>query len=179
LRRYFGGPRSWVFDVTQPDTTQDVTILATQVLDMARAKGVRIATAESCTGGLIIGALTEIAGSSDVVDRGFITYSNAAKIEMLGITPATLDAHGAVSEQIASQMAHGALANSHADLTVSVTGIAGPGGSEFKPEGRVCFGVAQTSQPIETTTIEFGPLGRSNVRHATVQMALVMLRDAL
>jgi nicotinamide-nucleotide amidase len=159
--------------------TQDVSTLAAQVLDMARAKGVKIATAESCTGGLIIGALTEIAGSSDVVDRGFITYSNDAKIEMLGIDPATLKTHGAVSEQIALQMAHGALEGAKADLTVSVTGIAGPGGSDFKPEGRVCFGVAQTGQPTKTKTIDFGALGRSNVRRATVETALKLLRDAL
>jgi nicotinamide-nucleotide amidase len=140
---------------------------------------VKIATAESCTGGLIIGALTEIAGSSDVVDRGFITYSNEAKIEMLGIDPDTLERHGAVSEQIAQQMADGALARSRAGLTVSVTGIAGPGGSAFKPEGRVCFGLAQTGQATRVKTVEFGALGRSNVRLATVRTALEWLREAL
>lgn len=157
----------------------DVTTLAAQVLELARAKGVKIATAESCTGGLIIGALTEIAGSSDVVDRGFITYSNDAKIEMLGIDPTTLKTHGAVSEQIALQMANGALKNAKAGLTVSVTGIAGPGGSDFKPEGRVCFGLAQTGQATKTKTVDFGALGRANVRNATVESALKMLRDAL
>lgn len=157
----------------------DQTSLATQVLARARAKGVKIATAESCTGGLIIGALTDIAGSSDVVDRGFITYSNIAKIEMLGIDPETLDAHGAVSEQIAHEMAEGALKNAKVDLAVSVTGIAGPGGSEFKPEGRVCFGVAQTGHPTSVKTVEFGPLGRAKVRLATVHTALELLHDTL
>lgn len=153
--------------------------LAEQVLIAARAKGVMIATAESCTGGLIIGALTDIAGSSDVVDRGFITYSNDAKIEMLGIRPETLEAHGAVSEDIALEMADGALTRSVATVTVSVTGIAGPGGSEHKPEGRVCFGLSQTGQPTKTETIDFGPLGRANVRAATVQHALSLLKSAL
>lgn len=156
-----------------------MTALATDVLALARAKSVKIATAESCTGGLIIGALTEIAGSSDVVDRGFITYSNEAKIEMLGIEHTTLDLHGAVSEQIAEQMANGALERSHADLTVSVTGIAGPGGSAFKPEGRVCFGLAQSGQTPFVKTVEFGALGRSNVRLATVRTALELLHEAL
>ncbi|MBU2866445.1 CinA family protein [Pacificibacter marinus] len=156
-----------------------MTALATEVLALARAKSVIIATAESCTGGLIIGALTEIAGSSDVVDRGFITYSNEAKIEMLGIGPDTLDLHGAVSEQIAQQMADGALERSRAGLTVSVTGIAGPGGSAFKPEGRVCFGLAQTGQVTRVKTVEFGAQGRSNVRIATIRTALEWLREAL
>ncbi|MBU2934950.1 CinA family protein [Pacificibacter marinus] len=156
-----------------------MTALATEVLALARAKSVKIATAESCTGGLIIGALTEIAGSSDVVDRGFITYSNEAKIEMLGIDPDTLDLHGAVSEQIAQQMADGALERSRAGLTVSVTGIAGPGGSAFKPEGRVCFGLAQTGLTTRVKTVEFGALGRSNVRIATIRTALEWLREAL
>ncbi|WP_074641389.1 CinA family protein [Celeribacter baekdonensis] len=153
--------------------------LATEVLALARAQGVTIATAESCTGGLIIGALTEIAGSSDVVDRGFITYSNAAKIEMLGILPATLDAHGAVSEQIARELAEGALTRAGVGLAVSVTGIAGPGGSEHKPEGRVCFGLAQTGRACRVETVEFGALGRSNVRAQTVIHALCLLKAAL
>lgn len=151
---------------------------AAEVLALARAKGLRIATAESCTGGLISGALTEVAGSSDVFDRGFVTYSNAAKVEMLGIRPETLAAHGAVSEEIAAEMARGALARSAAGLAVSVTGIAGPGGSEFKPEGRVCFGLAN-AQGWRTETVEFGALGRAKVRAATVQHALNLLAGAL
>ena len=122
---------------------------AVAVLAAARARGWRIATAESCTGGLVAAALTEVPGSSDVVDRGFVTYSNAAKREMLGVRSDTLDAHGAVSEEVAREMAEGALAHSQADLAVATTGIAGPGGSEFKPEGRVCFepGAAHRSAP--------------------------------
>ncbi|GAA3877135.1 CinA family protein [Celeribacter arenosi] len=152
---------------------------AEAVLSAARAAGVMIATAESCTGGLIAGALTDVAGSSDVVDRGFITYSNAAKVEMLGVSHDTLQNHGAVSEEIAREMADGALARSNAALTVSVTGIAGPGGSEFKPEGRVCFGLAQSGMATKTETVDFGPLGRSQVRQATVDHALAMLLAAL
>lgn len=138
-----------------------------------------IATAESCTAGLISGAITEVAGSSDIFDRGFVTYTNAAKTQMLGVTPATLEAHGAVSEEVARDMAEGALARSNATLAVAVTGIAGPGGSEFKPEGRVCFGLAHTGHPTRTETIDFGPLGRSAVRQATVDHALNLLIEAL
>ncbi|UXU76206.1 MULTISPECIES: CinA family protein [unclassified Paracoccus (in: a-proteobacteria)] len=137
-----------------------------------------IATAESCTGGLIAGRLTDVPGSSDAFDRGFVTYSNAAKIEMLGIHPTTLERHGAVSEEIAAEMAAGALARSQAGVTVAVTGIAGPGGSEHKPEGRVCFAVAHAAG-VETETVEFGPLGRAAVRAATVDHALALLARAL
>ncbi|SNR25579.1 CinA family protein [Paracoccus sediminis] len=152
--------------------------LAAEVLDAARARGVMIATAESCTGGLIAGALTEVAGSSDAVDRGFVTYSNAAKQQMLGVRPDTLVAHGAVSEQVAAEMASGALRHSGAGIAVAVTGIAGPGGSEHKPEGRVCFGIAQPFG-TRTETVEFGAIGRHQVRAATVDHALRMLLDGL
>lgn len=153
---------------------------AADVLAAARIRGVMIATAESCTGGLIIGALTDVPGSSDVVDRGFVTYSNAAKMAMVGVQPATLAAHGAVSEAVAGEMAAGALDASNADLAVSVTGIAGPGGgSAEKPEGRVCFGLAATKEEVFTETRDFGPLGRSGVRAATVDHALALLLDAL
>ncbi|MCZ8333501.1 MAG: CinA family protein [Rhodobacteraceae bacterium] len=152
---------------------------ATEVLQAARYWGARIATAESCTGGLIAGALTDVAGSSDVFERGFVTYSNAAKIEMLGVRQDTLEAVGAVSEEVAREMAEGALRASRATLAVSVTGIAGPGGSEFKPEGRVCFGLAQTGKPTQVETVEFGPLGRAAVRQATVEHALAMMARAL
>ena len=149
-----------------------------EVLDLARARGVMIATAESCTGGLIVGRLTDIAGSSDVVDRGFVTYSNAAKIEMLGIRPETLERHGAVSEEIATEMAQGALKRSAAGLVVAVTGIAGPGGSEHKPEGRVCFATAD-AWGVRVSTVEFGAIGRAAVRAATVEHALALLAAAL
>jgi nicotinamide-nucleotide amidase len=147
---------------------------AGQVLAAARAKGWRIATAESCTGGLIAGELTEIAGSSDVVECGYVTYSNKAKQDMLGVTATSLESFGAVSEEVARDMALGALRASGVDIAVSVTGIAGPGGSEFKPEGMVCFGVA-TAQGVETETVQFGALGRSKVRQATVGHALDLL----
>lgn len=157
--------------------------LAAEVLGAARARGVLIATAESCTGGLIAAALTEVPGSSDVVDRGFVTYSNAAKRQMLGVNPAALDAFGAVSEQVAAEMASGALAHSDANLAVAVTGIAGPGGSDHKPEGRVCFGVATasgvTTPEVATETIDFGPIGRHRVRAATVDHALRLLLQHL
>lgn len=151
---------------------------AEALLRAARERGVMLATAESCTGGLIAGAITEMAGSSAVFDRGFVTYSNAAKIDMLGVRAATLEAHGAVSEEIAAEMAQGALAHSAAQIAVSVTGIAGPGGSDHKPEGRVCFGLAQGAQ-TRTLTVEFGALGRGAVRQATVDRALSMLLDAV
>ena len=152
---------------------------AAHILQLARAQNLHIATAESCTGGLVAAALTEIPGSSDVFDRGFVTYSNAAKIDMLGVSPLTLAQHGAVSEAIAAEMATGALGLSAAQLAVAITGIAGPGGSEFKPEGRVCFGLARTGQPPQTQTIEFGPLGRSIVRSKARDHALALLLAAL
>ena len=151
---------------------------AAAVLAAARAKGWRIATAESCTGGLLAGALTDIPGSSDVFERGFVTYSNAAKVEMLRVDPALISAYGAVSEEVAAAMAQGALARSNATLAVSTTGIAGPGGSEFKPEGRVCFGIAGP-EGVSTQTIDFGALGRAKVRTAAVETALRLLAVAL
>lgn len=151
---------------------------AEDVLRAARARKVMIATAESCTGGMIIAALTDVAGSSDVVDRGFVTYSNAAKMQMLGVQPATLDAFGAVSEQVAREMAQGALARSAAGVAVAVTGIAGPGGSDHKPEGRVCFALTD-AKGTHVETVEFGPTGRANVRQATVAHAFGLLVQAL
>ncbi|MFI0396138.1 CinA family protein [Paracoccus jiaweipingae] len=152
--------------------------LARDVLARARQQGVTIATAESCTGGLIAAALTAVAGSSDVVDRGFVTYSNAAKQDMLDVRAATLTAFGAVSEQVAAEMAQGARDRSGAALAVSVTGIAGPGGSGHKPEGRVCFGLASAAG-LHTETVEFGAIGRDRVRAATVAHALQLLRGTL
>ncbi|WP_371224175.1 CinA family protein [Roseovarius sp. 2305UL8-3] len=149
------------------------------LLERARAKGLKFATAESCTGGKIAAELTEIAGSSDVFLCGFVTYSNAAKMHMLGVQPETLDAHGAVSEEVAQEMAEGALGNSDADIAVSVTGIAGPGGSEHKPEGRVCFGLAHRGHPTHIETQEFGPLGRAEVRGVSTLRALALLSEAV
>lgn len=148
---------------------------ATRLIARARTQGQRLACAESCTGGLVAGAITEVAGASDVFDRGFVTYSNAAKREMLGVRAETLDAFGAVSEPVARQMAEGALARSGATLAVAVTGIAGPGGSEFKPEGRVCFALAATGAPTRAETVEFGAIGRAAVRRASVARALQLL----
>lgn len=138
---------------------------ATDLLRAARAKGVMLATAESCTGGLLSAAITDIPGSSSIFDRGFVTYTNAAKTEMLGVQETTLAAHGAVSEPVAAEMALGVLRHAQADIAVSITGIAGPGGSDHKPEGRVCFGVA-TRARVRTETVEFGALGRDKVRAA-------------
>jgi nicotinamide-nucleotide amidase len=147
---------------------------ARSLLDEARARGIRVAVAESCTGGLLAGEITRPAGASDVFDRGFVTYSNDAKVEILGVGANTLARHGAVSEPVAAEMAQGALARSRADIAVSVTGVAGPGGSERKPEGRVCFGLA-TLDGVFAETVEFGALGRDAVREASVSHALHLL----
>lgn len=152
---------------------------AERLLRRARNIRAKIATAESCTGGLIAGAITDVAGSSEVFERGFVTYSNAAKREMLGVGSETLKVHGAVSEPVAREMADGALARSFATITVSVTGIAGPWGSDHKPEGRVCFAIARTGQPTESETVEFGAIGRARVRAASVDHALNLLLSAL
>ena len=151
---------------------------AQSVLNILRAKGWKLATAESCTGGMISSALVEIAGSSDVFDRGFVTYSNQAKIDMLGVSVQTLRAHGAVSTETAAEMATGALRNAKTDIAVSVTGVAGPGASATKPEGRVCFGLAQKGKDVKTFQMDFGALGRTNVRQESAQFALNMILDA-
>ena len=151
---------------------------AERLLATCRAAGLRVATAESCTGGLIAAALTAIAGASDVVDRGFVTYSNAAKTEMLGVAPDLIAAAGAVSEAVARAMAEGALARSAADLSVAVTGIAGPdGGSAEKPVGLVWLGLARRGGRTATLRQVF-PGDRAAVRRATVAKALRLLRAA-
>ncbi|MEM6760594.1 MAG: CinA family protein [Pseudomonadota bacterium] len=138
---------------------------AAEIIARATKRQIMIATVESCTGGMIAAALTDVPGASAVVERGFVTYTNTAKQELVGVRAETLDAHGAVSEEVAAEMAAGALARAPVALTISVTGIAGPGGSAHKPEGRVCFGIA-TAEGIHTETVEFGALGRENVRSA-------------
>lgn len=149
---------------------------ATRVLDAARARGLKIATAESCTGGLVAGALTDIAGSSDVVERGFVAYSSEAKVEMLGVEEATLAAHGAVSRATAEAMAIGAIRRSIADLAVAITGIAGPGGgTPEKPVGLVHFGAAARDGRHEHREQRFGDIGRGEVRRRSVLVALEML----
>jgi nicotinamide-nucleotide amidase len=151
---------------------------AKRLLDVCRARGLRIATAESCTGGLVAGALTEIPGSSDVVERGFVVYSNAAKETMLGVPAATLKRYGAVSEQTAIAMAAGALKNSQADLTVSITGIAGPGGgSKQKPVGLVHFAAAARDGRSLHRRRLFGKIGRRRVRERSVMQALALLEE--
>lgn len=152
---------------------------ARRVLKLSREQGIRLATAESCTGGLLSGAITTVPGSSDVFDRGYVTYSNGAKVELLGVEPKVLSQFGAVSEEVAHEMASGALLHSGAHLAVSITGLAGPGGSAHKPEGRVCFGLAREGRPTHTETVEFGALGRTRVRRAAVHKALEMMIASL
>ena len=152
--------------------------LAQSVLDACRARGWHVATAESCTGGLVAGALTAIAGSSDVVERGFVTYSNEAKSELLGVPPETIAAHGAVSAETAAAMAEGAVARAPVDLAISVVGVAGPGGgSAAKPVGLVIFGLARRDGPSRTERRVFAG-DRSAVRQAALQVALGLLEAA-
>jgi nicotinamide-nucleotide amidase len=143
-------------------------------------RGWKIATAESCTGGLVAALLTEIAGSSAVVERGFVTYSNEAKAELLGVPPDSITAHGAVSEPVARAMAEGALSHSHADVAVAITGIAGPGGgTAAKPVGLVHFGLAVQGRPTVHLERRYGDLGRAQVRGRAVEDALSLLEKAL
>jgi nicotinamide-nucleotide amidase len=153
---------------------------AEKLLADARVKGLKIVTAESCTGGLIAGLLTEIPGSSDVVDRGFVTYSNKAKEEMLGVPAALIRQHGAVSEAVARVMAEGAIRNSTAQLSIAVTGIAGPGGgSDEKPVGLVHIAAARAGEATLHRECRFGDIGRGKVRLKSVATALEMLRELL
>ncbi|MFT4782918.1 MAG: nicotinamide-nucleotide amidase [Paracoccaceae bacterium] len=152
---------------------------AAELLRLAQVRGVRVATAESCTGGMLSAALTDLPGASAIFDRGFVVYSNAAKHTMLGVSEDSLRDFGAVSEEVATQMAEGALRRSDADIGLAVTGISGPGGSDFKPEGRVCFACAQIGKPTVSTTVDFGARGRGAVRLAAVSMAQDILIDTL
>ncbi|OCP00883.1 MULTISPECIES: CinA family protein [unclassified Ensifer] len=154
----------------------EIEVRAGQIIARFTAKGFKVTTAESCTGGLIAAALTEISGSSAVVDRGFVTYSNEAKVAMLGVETATLVAHGAVSRQTAIEMAHGAVQQSAADFAVAVTGIAGPsGGSMEKPVGLVHLAAAGRNGTMLHREMHYGDVGRGNIRLATVSTALDML----
>jgi len=162
--------------VTIPQTHQQ---LAERVLAEARKRGLKIATAESCTGGMVSAALTDIAGSSDVFERGFVTYSNDAKQEMLGVAAATIATHGAVSTQTARAMAEGAIHNSRADIAVAITGVAGPGGgSAEKPVGLVCFAIARKGQATLERRQQFIDGGRSAIRLDATRMALDMLLES-
>jgi nicotinamide-nucleotide amidase len=149
---------------------------AARLLDACRKAGLKLATAESCTGGLVAAMLTEIAGSSDVVERGFVTYSDEAKIEALGVPADLIAAHGAVSEAVARAMAEGALRHAHADIAVSVTGVAGPGGgSAAKPVGLVHLACARAGRPTLHQECRFGDIGRDGVRLKSVEAALALV----
>ena len=153
---------------------------AAAVLGNYRERAWRIATAESCTGGLVAGLLTEIPGSSDVIERGFVTYSNEAKVGLLGVPGELLAEHGAVSDPVARAMAEGALLRSNAHVAVSITGVAGPGGgSARKPVGLVHFGIAAEGRPAGHLERRYGDLGRSAIRLAAVEDALELLESAL
>ena len=156
----------------------DVEALAHRIVSDFTQRQLMVATAESCTGGLIAGALTEIPGSSAVVDRGFVTYTNEAKQQMIGVTAETLDRHGAVSRETALEMVQGALDHSRAALAVAVTGIAGPGGgSDRKPVGLVHLAVKSRSGTLAHREMGYGDTGRSQIRLATVRTALEMLLE--
>lgn len=158
---------------------QSLISLSQSVQDLATEKKIRVVTAESCTGGLVGGLLTELAGSSNFFERGFVTYSNHAKLEVLGVSGAVIRTFGAVSPECAHAMAEGALKNSHAQLAVAITGVAGPGAHGPKPEGYVCFATAMKGAETLTREEHFGALGRSNVRLASVKVAMQMLLERL
>jgi len=157
---------------------EELHAAAVKLLELCKQKELTLATAESCTGGLVAAALSEIPGSSLVLDRGFVTYSNKAKLQMLGVTPATIDFYGAVSTECAEEMAKGALAHASVDLAISVTGIAGPTGAVLgKPIGLVYFCAASRSGRVIAHDRKYGDIGRSNVRHQSVLQALSMLQE--
>jgi nicotinamide-nucleotide amidase len=159
--------------------TPDLAKKAEALLSDLRSRRMRVATAESCTGGLVAALFTDIPGSSDVVERGFVTYSNDAKHELLDVPEEMLAQHGAVSEAVARAMAAGALAHSHADVSVSVTGVAGPdGGSAEKPVGLVHFAAARRGGPTLHRECRFGNIGRTGVRLASVDVALQLVAEA-
>ena len=146
---------------------------------IAIERGSKIVSAESCTAGLLAACLTEMPGSSAFFEQGYITYSNRSKISVLGVDKKTLERHGAVSEEVAKQMAKGALNKSRGTIAISITGIAGPGGSDYKPEGLVCFAIAQKNGEIRVETVQYGPLGRSNIRSLSVGKAIELLHEEL
>jgi nicotinamide-nucleotide amidase len=158
----------------------ELTARAAALIRAYAERGLKVATAESCTGGLVAGLLTEIAGSSAVVERGFVTYSNEAKTDLVGVAPALIAAQGAVSEPVARAMAEGALARSRADVAVAVTGIAGPGGATAtKPVGLVHFALARRGAPTAHLERRYGDLGREAVRRSAVADAVGLLERAL
>ena len=158
---------------------KDIFDTAKKVFDLAVLNKVMIASAESCTGGMLSSTITEIPGSSAIFDCGFITYSNIAKMKLLNVNETSLDYYGAVSEEVAGEMAIGALNNSKANLAISITGIAGPGGSITKPEGMVCFSIAIENKIKLTETKNWGPLGRDKVRQTATLHGLQLLKKTL
>jgi nicotinamide-nucleotide amidase len=169
-------------DFVVDDISIDAGLIAqaAALLDRARERGELIATAESCTGGLVAATLTAIPGSSDVVERGFVTYSNTAKSEMLGVPVWLIERHGSVSEDVARAMVGGALMHSRATIAVAVTGIAGPsGGTAEKPVGLVHFAAARRDQPVIHECVLFGDLGRAEIRRRSVERALTLLASLL
>ena len=158
----------------------EIIARAASILQRARAQNLKIATAESCTGGLVAALFTEIPGSSATFDRGFVVYSNAAKHDMLGVPADLIETHGAVSAQTACAMAEGALAHSQADIAIAITGVAGPGGgSAEKPVGLVHFASARAGAPTMPVEMRYGDMGRANVRRAALESALDLIESRL
>ena len=158
---------------------QSIFKIAKEVFELASQKNSVIASAESCTGGLLSSAITGVPGSSLIFECGFVTYSNFSKMKLLNVNQLTLESFGAVSEEVAAEMAIGALKNSKANIAISITGIAGPGGSDTKPEGMVCFSVALEKDMKLTKTKQFGPLGRDTVREKATIHGLNLLKSAM
>ena len=158
---------------------QSICKIAKEVFDIASLKKTVIASAESCTGGMLSSAITDIPGSSIIFECGFVTYSNISKMKLLNVNQITLASFGAVSEEVAAEMAIGALKNSKANIAISITGIAGPGGSDTKPEGMVCFSVAFEKDIKLNKTKQFGPLGRDIVREKATIYGLNLLKSTL
>ena len=158
---------------------KDILDIAKKVFDLANLHKVMITSAESCTAGLLSSAITDIPGASAIFECGFVTYSNISKIQLLSVNKNTLDRYGAVSEEVAGEMALGALNNSKASLAISITGIAGPGGSSIKPEGMVCFSIAIKNEIKLTETKNWGALGRDKVRHIATLHGLQLLSRSL
>ena len=158
---------------------KDIFDLAKEVFDLASINKELITSAESCTGGMLSSAITEIPGSSAIFECGFVTYSNNSKVKLLSVNENTLNYHGAVSEEVAGEMAIGALNNSQASLAISITGIAGPGGSIKKPEGMVCFSIAIKNEIKLTETKNWGPLGRNRIRQTATLHGLQLLSRTL
>lgn len=166
--------------MTWQNASSNIGALSTKIIKQASERSLKVATAESCTGGMVGAALTDIAGSSAVFDRGFLTYSNEAKMEMLGVSAASLDRFGAVSEAVAKEMAFGALARANVDIAVAITGIAGPGGgSADKPVGTVWFAVVEHGIVPEAERVLFDDKGRAYIREQATLKALTMIADRL